>query len=360
MENFVIYTKSYAPDVDVTKRLKESIDKHNIENIPFYISCPKEDIKLFKDKLGTEGYTLIPDEDIYQLNKDLWLPDPTFRAGWRTQQIVKTHFNTLDITKNYLCPDADVFFINDFKKSDFMATEDTIYTIIVDSPLEHKITQEFKNKPYYTTCFYRTVKETRKLFDNTSLTKLYDYGPQPYAWNCQVWGEIQDMIKNNGMNMEEFFINFERSTSSAHMLTPRGIPLNKITYPLDYLYFDGALPREAILYGEYLIKYRSIDIYPTSSWFLSDGTPFSSKVAYDIYEKGGSFSNKIFDPAFVKKYYLGLGFQDGRTSKVFIQDSKGEWVSDASPDKLNWNEKKALEWRNKLDKLSHIKYENHV
>ena len=40
MENFVIYTKSYAPDVEVTKRFKESVDKHNIENIPLYISVP--------------------------------------------------------------------------------------------------------------------------------------------------------------------------------------------------------------------------------------------------------------------------------------------------------------------------------
>ena len=46
MENFVLYTKSYAPDVSVTKRLKESIDKHNIENIPFYVSVPKSDINL--------------------------------------------------------------------------------------------------------------------------------------------------------------------------------------------------------------------------------------------------------------------------------------------------------------------------
>tara|TARA_R110000744_G_scaffold10856_3_gene33470 strand:- start:1813 stop:2901 length:1089 start_codon:yes stop_codon:yes gene_type:complete len=359
VENFVIYTKSYAPDIESTKRLKESIDKHNIENIPFYISCPKEDIKLFKDKLGTEGYTLIPDEDIYQINQKLWLPDPTFRAGWRTQQIVKTHFNTLGITKNYLCPDADVFFINDFKKSDFMATEDTIYTIMVDAPLEHKITHDFKQQQYYNNCFYRTVRATRGMLDNTSLTKLYDYGPQPYAWSCQVWGEIQDMIKDNGMNMEEFFIHFERSTSSPHMTTPAGTPLNKITYPLDYLYFDGALPREAVLYGEYLMKYQSIDIYPTSSWFLSDGTPFSSKVAHDIYEEGGKFINKIFDPVFVKKYYLGLGFQDGRTSKVYVKE-KGKWISDADGDKLNWNEKKSLEWINKLDKIPHVKYENHI
>ena len=360
MENFVIYVKSYAPDVQSTRRLKESIDKHNIENVPFYVSCPKEDIKLFKNTLGTEGYTLIPDEDIYQINKKLWYPDPTFRSGWRTQQIVKTHFNTLGVTKNYLCPDSDNFFINDFKKSDFMATKNTIYTIMVDAPLQNKIKTELQKGTYYRTCYYRTVRETRKMLDNTDLTKMYDFGPPPYAWNCQVWGEIQDMVKQNGMNMEEFFIHFERSTSTPNYGMADGTPLNQITDPIDYVNFDGALPREAVLYGEYLLKYRSINIYPTSSWFLSDGTQFANEENYYIYEKGGPFIRKALDPTFVKKYYLGLGFQDGRTSKIYMQDSNGGWESYTSPDELNWNEKKAMEWKNEIEQIPNITYENHI
>ena len=50
MENFVIYTKSYAPDVEVTKRFKESVDKHNIENIPLYMNA-KEVGKEFADEI---------------------------------------------------------------------------------------------------------------------------------------------------------------------------------------------------------------------------------------------------------------------------------------------------------------------
>ena len=312
MENFVIYTKSYAPDVEVTKRFKESVDKHNIENIPLYISVPKSDINLFKDKLGTDGYTLIADEDIYQLTTNL--------DGWRTQQIVKTHFNTLKITKNYLCPDADNFFINDFKKSDFMATDDVIYTIITDAPLEKKIINEtLKKKSYYSTCFYRTVVAIRKILDNESLSKLYLWGPPPYPWNCQVWDEIQDMLKSNNMNMEQFFIHLESTT--------------------------GALPREAVLYGEYLIKYRSIDLYPTESWFLADGSPFANEKIYNFYNEGGEFGKTSIDPVFIKKYYLGLGLQDGRTTR-----EKG----------LDWNGRKSKEIMEELSKLSHIKYEKHI
>ena len=312
MENFVLYTKSYAPDVNVTKRLKESIDKHNVENIPFYISVPKSDINLFRKELGTEGYTLVTDEEIYPITTNL--------DGWRTQQIVKTHFNKLNVCKNYLCLDADNFFINDFKKSDFMATEDVIYTLMADAPLELRVTSEgLNNKPYYGICFYRTVRAIRKMFDNESFTNLYIYGPPPYPWNCQVWEEIQDMLKSNGMNMEQFFIHLERST--------------------------GAISREAVLYGEYLIKYRNIDIYPTAGWFLSDGSPFANEKIYNFYNDGGVLGKTAINPEFLKKYYLGLGLQDGRTTR-----EKG----------ITWNHLKSKEIIESLDNLSHIKYENHI
>ena len=310
MENFVLYTKSYAPDVNVCKRLKESIDKHNIENIPFYISVPKSDIELFKNKLGTDGYILIPDEEAYQLTTNL--------DGWRTQQIVKIHFNKLNICKNYLCLDSDAFFINDFKKSDFMATEDIIFSLVSDAPLDQLIKCEgLNNKPFYGTCFYRTVKAIRKILDNESYPRLYTYGPPPYPWNCQVWGEIQDMLKSNNMNMEQFFIYLESTT--------------------------GALPRETCLYGEYLIKYRSIEIHPTSGWFLA-GNPFTNEKSFNFYNSG-DFGKTAINPTFIKKYYLGLGLQDGRSTR-----EKG----------ITWNGTKAKEMIDSINKIPHIKYESHL
>tara|TARA_Y100000593_G_C4301970_1_gene333824 strand:+ start:905 stop:1867 length:963 start_codon:yes stop_codon:yes gene_type:complete len=283
MENFVVYTKSYGPDVDVCKRLKESVDKYNIENIPFYVSVPQSDMNLFKNKLGTENYILVPDEDIYQLTTNL--------DGWRTQQIVKSHFNKLNVTKNYLCLDSDTFFINDFRKNDFMATEDEIYTLMTDAPLQYRISSEIcHGKDYYSSCYYRTVRAIRKLFDNEDCKKLYAYGPPPYPWNCKVWEEIQNMFESNGMNMETFFIYLENNT--------------------------GALSREAVIYGEYLLKYRTIDIYPTSEWFIADGGPFVNEKTYNFFKnKCGEFGSNYLDVNFLKRYYLGLGFQDGRTTR---------------------------------------------
>tara|TARA_Y100000593_G_C4322140_1_gene344397 strand:- start:5049 stop:6008 length:960 start_codon:yes stop_codon:yes gene_type:complete len=285
MENFVLYTKSYSFDVEVCKRLLDSVIKHNVDDIPFYISVPTSDINLFKNVLGTDGYILIPDEDIYQLYSNL--------DGWRTQQIVKSHFNTLNISKSYLCLDSDTFFINDFRYNDFLAPDNTIYTLMVEAPLELRIQSEARdNKSYYGICYYRTVREFRKMIGCEDLKRIWMYGPPPYPWDCSVWENFQNFLKENNMNMEQFFIYFEQSTG-------------------------GALPRESAFYGEFLMKTHTIPIYPTSSWFLADSSPFANEKNYRFFvDRCGEFGSTYVDANFLKKYYLGLGFQDGRTTQA--------------------------------------------
>ena len=117
MENIVLYCKSYAPDVNRVKNLLESIDKHNKDNIPFYISVPSSDIKLFQDILGNFP-NIIEDESIH-----------TNTQGWVGQQIVKSQFWKLNLCENYLCLDSDTYFIKNFYKSDFLYEDSTPYTI---------------------------------------------------------------------------------------------------------------------------------------------------------------------------------------------------------------------------------------
>ena len=271
MENFILYAKSYGPDVHQCKRCFESIKKYNVDNIPFYISVPKNDFKLFKDILGTEGYTLLADEDIYQFTVPL--------TGWRNQQIIKTHINRLNICKNYLCLDSDSFFIKDFRKSDFMANDDVVFTLMQD-PMDIKmVTHNVKDRDFYKTDFFRTCRDVRSVFGNTNFKKWYLFGPPPYPWNCSVWEAIQNWLKDNNMTMDQFFAWFEQTT--------------------------GAISRETVLYGEFLLLTQMIDIFPTSNWFKQ----YSSKELYEYDSKCG------VDFDFVKKYYLGVAPQDGRSTR---------------------------------------------
>ena len=91
----VLYNKTFSRDFTRTKRLLESINEYNIDDIPFFISCPKLERNQLETTIGTEGYEFIADEDIWQFENKL--------DGWRSQQIVKSNlWKTIDVD-NYVC-----------------------------------------------------------------------------------------------------------------------------------------------------------------------------------------------------------------------------------------------------------------
>ena len=63
--NLILYCKSFSRDFPRLKRLHESIQKYNKDNIPFFISAPSSEKDLLTDTIGTEGYEFITDESIW-------------------------------------------------------------------------------------------------------------------------------------------------------------------------------------------------------------------------------------------------------------------------------------------------------
>jgi hypothetical protein len=107
MHKIVLYCKSYRGDLERVKVLYNSIQQHNTDNIPFYISIPKADENLFA--IFEKAHMLF-DEDIYNVTG----------PGWLTQQIVKSSFWKLKLCENYVLIDSDSYFIKPFSISDFM------------------------------------------------------------------------------------------------------------------------------------------------------------------------------------------------------------------------------------------------
>ena len=118
MDNIALYCKSFDRDLNLVSNLVESINKHNVDNIPVYISAPYKDLEKFQNVLPETR--LIEDEAIYKSDA----------PGWVSQQIVKSNFWKLGLVKNYVCIDSDAYFIRDFYKSDFMFDEETPFTVI--------------------------------------------------------------------------------------------------------------------------------------------------------------------------------------------------------------------------------------
>lgn len=186
MHNICLYTKSYRNDVLRSKKLKESIEMYNVDNIPYYISVPSSDINLFKNTLGEGDYILIPDEEIVSYND-----------GWVGQQVVKSQFWKLELCKNYVCIDSDCFFIKDFKISDFMKN-DIPYTI------RHEYKYFFLELKRYGMSddvyggFVNERKFIMDIFDRSNGI-VYDFGPGPTIWSCDVWKSLEEkyILPNN-------------------------------------------------------------------------------------------------------------------------------------------------------------------
>tara|TARA_R110002020_G_scaffold113353_1_gene260731 strand:+ start:37 stop:888 length:852 start_codon:yes stop_codon:yes gene_type:complete len=280
MHNIILYCKSYSGDVQRVKKLKTSIEKYNRDNIPFYISCPKQDKQLFEDTLGTENYTLILDEDIVKVRLNEL-------DGWRSQQIVKSSIHRIEITKNYVCLDSDAYFITDFYESDFIAKDDIPYTIIHENKEISQYKKLFFNSNFSKGAYKETLDSYRNLF-GSSYRKLYDYGPNPYIWSCKVWKHFEEEYLHN-LSPNGIII---KGTPVKHIDLENFMTILEVQYRTQM--------REAIIYGEYLLNTQLFEIIPTGPLFKV----YHWKEMVDFEQKTGLFNEEK-----LAESYLGIIYQ---------------------------------------------------
>ena len=131
MQKLVMYCKTYSGDKNIFDKMLKSFIKYNKDNIKLIISVPNDEIEMFK-AYETENIEVISDESYAgdYLIKDK-LPDHGLSVGYVNQEICKLCFWESNLCENYFCIDSDVEFIRDFYIADFMADENTPYTVLV-------------------------------------------------------------------------------------------------------------------------------------------------------------------------------------------------------------------------------------
>ena len=129
MHNFCLMIKSYSKDLDHCRRLVDSINLFNVDNIFTYLVVEELDIEDFKS-LETDLIAVVSMESI---PVDFALtPINGISVGYINQEITKLAFWKLGLSKNYLCLDSDCKFIRPFYKSDFMFDYETPYTFLTE------------------------------------------------------------------------------------------------------------------------------------------------------------------------------------------------------------------------------------
>jgi hypothetical protein len=224
MDDIVLYCKSFSRDLARVKVLAESISRYNIDDIPFYVSVPEREVTMFMNELP--GATVVSDESIVGQAEQSWLG----------QQVVKASFWKLGTCKNYLCLDSDAYFIRPFTKADFIVPGTEIcytvmheqkdlfgWTINKKAQLGFDPIESFKNDR----------KRIMEIFGRDG--RVYDFGPAPVLWNCDVWKSFnEEYLAANGMTF------------------------------VDCIKF---VPSEFTWYGEYLLASKKIEIWPTEPLF---------------------------------------------------------------------------------------------
>jgi hypothetical protein len=217
---------------------------------------PKKDITLFKS-IETTNIVLIEDESVYDG------PAP----GWMQQQIVKSMFYKLNLAKNWVCIDSDSYFIKPFFISDFMYDNETPYTVMHEQKELFSWTAINNNILGFDPkeSFTKDRQKIMEVFDRNS--RVYDFGPVPTIWSSKVWIDLD-----------------------TKYMQPNNLTFQQL---IEYC------PSEFTWYGEALLQFKSIPIYPVEPIFKV----FHYKQQLDEF-KQLNLSNDI-----LAKNYLGVIIQ---------------------------------------------------
>ena len=265
MKDIVLYCKSYRRDFLRLKRLLESINRYNVDHIPFYISTPEDQYPDLIAVLGeSSGYQWVSDESIIASNPMVSAGIEKTRSGGLSQQAIKSEFWRLGLAENYVCLDSDCVFIIEFHQSDFLAPDGNPYTVI------------YQNKEFFQLAINRghskVVANLRKEGDRVK-SLFSRVGPNyycpcpPFIWSAKVW----------------------RSLDIQH-LKPKGISFWDIS--------SDEHP-ETLLYLEALLNYHAIPLHPIDQLFRI----YYYDWQYYLLRRMGESEDKL------KANYLGVIYQ---------------------------------------------------
>lgn len=232
-KNFVLFCKTYTGDFLRFKRLWDSIQKHNIEMIPFYVSVPGNELDFFKNNTpNSPRIKWVSDEEIILANPGVTLDRYKTWDGRLSQQVIKAEFwryfslfNPNEIV--YLCIDSESIFLKDFSHLDFMTSRGEPFTVM------------HQNKELLQLASNRNIQRIQNDFLNESLMMKnifsrqgpnYEFGPTPVIWSSLVWRDLD----------EKYFHTTGKTIWDA--------------------IFEK--PSELKWYGEALLMYKSINLIP--------------------------------------------------------------------------------------------------
>ncbi|MGV8058361.1 MAG: hypothetical protein AB2L12_10115 [Smithellaceae bacterium] len=253
MENktnkLVLFCKSYDKDMLRARRMAESVQRFNGDNIPLYVSVPLSDLNMFKQCFGNIPCQFMTDEEIldksYQVHGSL----PRRFPSEYLQQLIKLEFWRMGFCENYVWLDSDSYFIKTFRIKDFFYDDNTPYTLQHDSKDLFDFADRIKNTKIKND-FEKLAIHFQKLFHRSG--PLYNFGFSPLIWSCKVLESLyKDYLKPNSITIFDLLQEYhsEMQLYGEYLLFSKVIPVIPID-PLFKIYHYAEQFFEAQMNGE--------------------------------------------------------------------------------------------------------------
>ena len=183
MDKVVLYCKSYAPDMHRARRLAESIQRFNTDNIPLVLTVPERDLPDFKEAFRDLACQFVTDEEVLSRTIAAHGAIPSDFEPHLLMILMKLEFWRMDLGRYYVWVDSDSYFIRPFGLSDFFHDADTPYIV------QHKLKEirAFAHKydrERIVANFERESRLTQQVFGRSG--ECYDFGSPPVIWSCGV------------------------------------------------------------------------------------------------------------------------------------------------------------------------------
>ena len=230
MADIVLYCCTLARDAVRARRMAESVARHNRDNLAFYVSAPRADMGLFRQKLGSLAQ-VICEEEILTANPAQALARVYSLRGLVQQQVIKAEFWRLGLAQNTLVVDSDCIFIRDFRRADLLAEPNVPYSVMHEGKDLLQFAESYGPRRVRSEFMQDRVPIMREMGRDGV---VYDYGYAPFLWSRRVWSDLAEHLAARGQVLADAI--------ARH-------------------------PSEFTWYGEALLRFRSIPIHPRGELF---------------------------------------------------------------------------------------------
>jgi len=227
MLKIILFCKSYITDLKRFQRFWDSLEKHNVEKIPFYACVPKSDLQEFKEKItNSDLINWLTDEEVVDTSPGGNIKKYKKLNPALTQQIIKAEvWRKLNI-ENYVCFDSDSVIIRDIFVSDFLSSKGIPFTIMHQNKLFWELSLKRSDK--YLRTHHQLLAKIKNHFGRVGPD--FDYGPTPCIWSKAVWKDLYEKtLRPSKKNLWDAI---------------------------------SEIPSEILWYGEALLEHKSISLVP--------------------------------------------------------------------------------------------------